>query len=140
MNNADVIPRASICNLMVLVEFLAVVGARLEATGQSPRDLESTGAFLKLLLTQGAGGDMLLTPAEIQDGFRAASERVELRDPDHLFVAGRVLHLYDPWVKAAAETEGGDASAAARTAERLYVTDGTSQMLRYIEMEDRMIT
>jgi hypothetical protein len=113
------------------------------------------------MLTVDKDGSMLMTVEELRDTMEAAFEKVELRDPDHLYVPGRVIHLYDLWSKqgavevdeqiakkaqrVSAKANVGDDEKDAvedevRTAERLYVGDGASNVLRYIEMDARMLT
>lgn len=123
---------------MIMVEFLKIVGTKLDEKDMSLTSFESAGAFLKML-TDDLDGQMLLAPDEIKAGMRAATEKVELRDPQHLYVAGKILHMYDLWSKTTTE-DTDKPSIETRTAERLTITDGTSSMLRYIEMDDRMIT
>jgi hypothetical protein len=139
VNNSDVIPRASVCNLMIMVEFLKLVGEKLEEKGMSPTDFESTGAFIRML-TKGSDGQLLMTQDEIREGMRQSTQKVQLKDPDHLFVAGKVLHMYDLWSKKVSPTDNDNTEGEVRTAERLRITDGTSSMLQYIEMDERMIT
>jgi hypothetical protein len=84
-----------------------------------------------------------------------AYEAVELRDPDHLYVPGKVIHMYDLWSKdEAAEVDAKldevareanatlaeEALEEIRSAERIYVADGASNLLRYIEIDARMLT
>jgi len=147
VNNADVIPRASLSNLMIFLEFLKTVSEKLEEKGLSPNTVGSARAFLRSMSMSngddGKGGvEMFMTADEIRSGVDAAAEKVDLRDPDHLYVPGRVLLMYDLWSKTSNITVANDAGIAAevRTAEKLLVTDGTSKILRLIEMDDRMIT
>jgi len=160
VNNADIIPRASLSNLMIFVEFLRAVAEKLDEKGMSPKNFESAAAFLRMLTSGNSGGskdkiEMLMTTDEFRDAVRNAIEKVELRDPDHLYVPGRVMLMYDLWSKRGYDekrdekkekkVEGGDEGEGeeeveARTAERLQVTDGTSNILRCIEVDDRMIT
>jgi hypothetical protein len=124
---------------MILAEFVKLVGKKLVKNGLSPKDFESSGAFIRML-TEGPDGQLLMTQKEINDGMRQSTEKVELTDPDHLFVAGKVLHMYDLWSKNTSLNEIYVSKTETRTAERLVVTDGTSSMLQYIEMDERMIT
>jgi hypothetical protein len=123
---------------MILVEFLKVVGDKLDAKGLHPKNIESGAAFFKLL-TEGSDGEMLMTQQEIEAGMKTSTDKVKLVDPDHLYVAGKVLHMYDLWSKPKVES-GAHATGEVRTAERLRITDGSSYMLRYIEVVERMVT
>jgi pimeloyl-ACP methyl ester carboxylesterase len=162
VNNSDIIPRSSLSNLVVMLELLKTVNKKLEEKGLNPKDFSSSAAFLRLL-TEAKDGNMLMTVEEMRDTMEAAFEKVELRDPDHLYVPGRVIHLYDLWSKQGAvevdekiakkaqavntkAKEGDDENDVVeeeeevRTAERLYVGDGASNILRYIEFDARMLT
>lgn len=152
VNNSDIIPRASLSNLVVMLEFLTTVHDKMVEKGVSPKDLKSTAALMKML-TQGKDGEMIMSEKELREGLRDAFDTVELKDPDHLYVPGKVIHMYDMWSKEGygkvedeledeteTEEELKEAMENIRTAERLYVGDGTSDMLRYIELDARMMT
>jgi pimeloyl-ACP methyl ester carboxylesterase len=158
VNNSDIIPRSSLSNLVVMLELLKTVNKKLEEKGLNPKDFNSWAGFVRML-TVNKDGTMLMTVEEVRDTMEAAFEKVELRDPDHLYVPGRVIHLYDLWSKQGAvevdekiakkaqqvnaKAKEGDAAVEeeeVRTAERLYVGDGASNLLRYIEMDARMLT
>ena len=163
VNNSDVVPRASLSNLVVLLEFLKAVSQRLEETGSAPKDLATVAGFLKLL-SQGEEGPMIMTVDDLENELVAANERVELKDPDHLYVPGNVLLMYDLWSKEGygeqpsvapepmptleADNQNttvvspleGNMTMAHRTAERVHVTDGTTLPLRYIELDSRMMS
>jgi hypothetical protein len=161
VNNSDIIPRSSLSNLVVMLELLKTVNKKLEEKGLNPKDFNSWAAFVRML-TVDKDGEMLMTVDEVRDTMEAAFEKVELRDPDHLYVPGQVIHLYDLWSKQGAVEvdekiakkarqvnakvkEGDDEKDAVeeeevRTAERLYVGDGASNILRHIEMDARMLT
>jgi hypothetical protein len=152
VNNSDVIPRSSLSNLVVMSRFLQSVHEKMVEKGVSPRDLKSAAALMQLL-TKGSDGEMIMTTDEAWEGLGRAFADVELDDPDHLYVPGRVIHMYDLWgkkeygrVEEKNETPGtGDvrvegAPDEIRTAERLYVGDGTSEELRHIEMDSRLLS
>ena len=146
VNNADIIPRSSLYNMSILLEFLNVVNRKLEEAGKNPKQFASYAALVRML-QQGADGEMLLSAEEISDGLDEAFEKVEERDADHLYVAGRVVHMYDLWGKEgygeALAKELKDTQVAkahiARTAERVRITDGTSKALKFIEADDRIL-
>jgi hypothetical protein len=152
VNNSDLIPRASLSNLVVFMEFIKAVSKRLEEKGAAPRDLATAAGFLRML-SQGDEGPMIMSVDEIKQELEAAFDRVELKDPDHLYVPGKVLHMYDLWSKEGygeveegegileEETKDGEriSNTSTRTAERAHVTDGTSESLRYIELDSRMM-
>ena len=100
VNNSDIIPRWSVANLSVFLEFLRVVSDKLQERGLRPTGPRSTAAFLKKL-SMGSKGDMLMTADEVRDAMEAAHYKVELRHPDHLYVPGRVLLMYESWSETA---------------------------------------
>jgi hypothetical protein len=147
VNNADIIPRASLSNLVVLMEFLKVLDDKLEKAGLKPKDLVGVSQFI-LNLTK-TNSEMVMSLDEIMHGLNLAFEKVDLRDPDHLYVPGKVIHMYDMWSKenygkvdesnVADETEP-KAITPVRTAERAQWTDGTSRALRTIELDSRFLS
>jgi hypothetical protein len=155
VNNADIIPRLSLANLMVFMEFLRNIHERLVEQGINPTGPQSTAAFLKKL-SQGTGGDLLMTPEETHVAMRKAYSDVELRNPDHLYIPGRVILAFNPWLTEdkddAAETggsflskvSGGFSVSATRSKRMPYkctVVDGTATALRNFEIDGaRMFT
>jgi len=158
VNNSDIIPRSSLSNLVVMMEFLKILNKKLEEKGKKPKDFKSASKFLKMLTT--SDGDMVMSPDEIKEGMEDAFENVDLKDPDHLYVAGKVYHMYDIWskerydeVEDAVEKETADEAkedisqaeaekdlSSVRTAERVYAGHGASSVLRFIELDPRMLT
>ena len=149
VNKSDIIPRASLSNLLVLMEFLKVLNEKLEKTGKKPTDVLGVSQFI-LGLTK-KDSDMVMSMDEMTEGLSKVFEKVELRDPDHLYVPGKVMHMYDLWSKTdydivedAVEDAMGDEDAddklkGVRTAEGAQITDGTSKMLRTIDLDSRFM-
>ena len=148
VNNADIIPRASLSNLVVLMEFLKVLDDKLEDAGLKPKDLLGVSQFM-LNLTK-TDSEMVMSLDEIVQGLNQAFDKVGLRDPDHLYVPGKVIHMYDMWSK---ENYGqvndpsvkdfnnsNEACTIVRTAERAQMTNGTSRALRTIELDSRFLS
>ena len=147
VNKSDIIPRASLSNLLVLMEFLKVLNEKLEKTGKKPTDVLGVSQFI-LGLTK-KDSDMVMSMDEMTEGLSKVFEKVELRDPDHLYVPGKVMHMYDLWSKTdydivedAVEDAMGDEDdklKGVRTAEGAQITDGTSKMLRTIDLDSRFM-
>jgi hypothetical protein len=142
VNNADIIPRASLSNLLVLIEFLKRIDRELELKGKRPKDLVSTSQFLIELSRNNT--EMIVSVDEIKNAMNEAFSRVDLRDPDHLFVPGRVIHMYDLWTKdcnskSLKREENSVPVTIIKTAEKAQITDGTSMALRAIELDSRFL-
>lgn len=160
INNSDVIPRWSISNALVLMECLKKVSQQLEEKRTRPTDLRSLIAFLRLVLTKRDKETQppFLTMEEARNTLVESYEKVALRDPDHLYVPGQVIQMYDLWSKEGYYTNrknrdknrekasfNGDVTVdevaqdpPLRVAERVHISDGTSKVLRYIEIDPRM--
>jgi len=142
VNNADVIPRASVANLAVLVEFMRRIRKKLIVVGKNPAGFPSCLRYIKWLY-KGRDGDFLMTPEEMDEQLNESIEAVDIKDRDHLYVPGRVLHLYDLWTSAAekeAKWANDDYDTSARkTAERFRLSNVASSALRFIETDPRMI-
>jgi hypothetical protein len=107
-----------------------------------------------------------MEPHEYSEVISKALARVELVDPDHLYVPGKAVILYDRWENAKSEEGGGreeeeEAAIEAkmeivdegekddfgdilfdygRPAETIALADdGTAEILRTIELGDRML-
>lgn len=101
VHNADIIPRCSLYNLAIFMECLKKVHERLVEDGINPIDMASTASFIRKL-SQGVGGELLLTPSELNKTINEAQARIALRKSSHLYVPGRVYLSFNPW------TEQGD--------------------------------
>jgi hypothetical protein len=161
VNNSDIIPRASLSNLIVLIEFLKILDEKLEAMGKKPTDLVGVSQLLLSLAKK--DNDPVISVDEVMASWDQAFDKVELRDPDHLYVPGKVIQMYDLWAKqdcgnvdeamnqeldevVAMDDRDDETSPEAmllkgvRTAERAQITDGTSKVLRSIELDSRLLS
>ena len=167
VNNADVVPRANISPLVVTVRLLRVVNKRLKERNLSMSNFQSTITFLNKI-REGKDGEMIMSANEITSELDSALEKVELDDPDHLYVPGKVVVMYDLWEKQQQREEEGEreesqkdvASVLADWAIRLkdsdvhsdtskasgipaageaVLCDGTCKALRFIELDGRLL-
>lgn len=155
VNDADVIPRASLHNLAILLEFMKILNDKLEKEGMLPDSFKNVAAFMKFV-SEGKGGEMVMSIQEIQEAVEECIEKLDVSDPDFLYVPGRVVHMYNLWSKkdyeeAEKETEnqaedGMDAESdvelneeMVKTAERVYESNGTSRVLKIFEVDERMV-
>ena len=98
VNNSDVIPRSSMANLAIFLEFLREVSSRLQEKGLAPTNPITTAAFISKITTDVTrDDDLLMTLDEVQTAMEKAHHCIELRNPDHLYVPGRVLVLCEKW-------------------------------------------
>lgn len=96
VNNSDIIPRGSVANLAVLMKLLRVINHKLEAMGMGLGGPKRAAALLRKL-SQGTGGEMIMTWQEVRDLIEESHRKVDLRDAQHLYVGGRVLLIFDSW-------------------------------------------
>lgn len=98
VNNCDVIPRANIGPFVVTVRLLRAVNKRLKE-----RNLGVTDLLLKDWMKKSHEDlkeeEMLMSVEEIVSTIADAIARGDDHDPDHLYVPGKVLLLYDLWEK-----------------------------------------
>ena len=144
VNNADIVPRSSLSNLAILMDQMKTVNKRLDEEDLSPRGIKSTAKFIKRL-AKGNKEETIMSAEQIQESITNALEKIDIEDSDHLYVAGKVVHMYDQWTKDGygnkSEYEGEeDKSKIVDTAEKVYTADGSAKALRVIEIDDRMMT
>ena len=96
VNNSDIIPRGSVANLAVLMELLRVTNEKLEAMEMGLGGPRRAAALLRKL-SQGTGGEMIMGWQEVRDLIEETHRKVDIRNPTHLYVGGRVLLIFDPW-------------------------------------------
>jgi hypothetical protein len=133
VNNSDLIPRASLVNVAVFLEFLCAVSVRLVERGLAPVDPASTIALFQKL-TRNKGDELIMSLEETRSAMDAAHLKVELRNPDHLYIPGRVLILYEKWTDDASLGKIGEATGPAKRS-HCILTDGSSPILRFIEID-----
>jgi len=166
VNNCDIIPRANISPFAVTVRVMRAVNKRLTEKNLSMSDFKSTLAFLNKI-GEGSDGEMLMDEDELAAELDVALERTDLRDPDHLYVPGKVVVMYDLWEKEQnrmqkqqtetekdftnilkdwmqtvkkADVHSSDVDLSnISTAEEAILCDGTCKALRYIELDGRLI-
>jgi hypothetical protein len=77
---------------------------------------------------------------QVQAAMKAAHDQIELRNPDHLYIPGRTLILFEERGQAAttlASPRGGNKSGVWKYS----VTDGSAAVLRLFECDSlRMVT
>lgn len=136
VNNFDIIPRASLSNVVVLLEFLKYVEQKIEDSGQAlPNDFVSATQYVYSVLTKKE--ETGLDAEEIIKGMEQGFEKVKLRDPDHLYVPGRVINMLN---KDIASGEGDSSPVETTTTTTAQVLSGTSKALRSIELESSLLT
>lgn len=94
VNNCDVVPRANISPLVVTMEMLRAVNKRLKEQNSDVSTIE----YLYQLY-DGKDGEMLMSADDIYVELDNALKRAELEDPDHLYVPGQVVLMYNLWEK-----------------------------------------
>ena len=134
VNNSDVIPRSSLANLAIFLEFLREVSLRLQEKGLAPTNPVTATAFIRKLTSDVVRDeDLLMTLGEVQTAMEKAHHCIELRNPDHLYVPGRVLVMFEKW--------GDEASLDSVGKWHFVATDGSAAMLRFLEIDAlRMLT
>jgi hypothetical protein len=142
VNNSDLIPRWSLSNILILMEYLKAVNKKLEEKRLRPKDFKSLVAFTRMLFWKRGSREPFMTIEEVRSTMLDAYAKVDLKDPDHLYVPGKVIHMYDLWSKEGYGQEvnatNAEGNTNRRVAERVHVSNGTSNVLRYIEIDSRM--
>jgi len=128
VNISDIIPRSSMTNLDVLLTVLEAVRRRLVEAGMNPGSSSGGGSQSRIAsamalfrkLSEGAEGDLLLDPAELQNISKEAVAEASLGDGEndgfywdeefnhHLFVPGKLLMMHEPWLCAISKTTDDD--------------------------------
>ncbi|KAL3770256.1 hypothetical protein ACHAWO_009570 [Cyclotella atomus] len=126
VNNSDLVPRASIGNLLVMNKLVLKVNERLDAKGHK---LDTWAALRKYYEEEVAkvDDDLLFSAKELEDFFNETHCDPEVEGKDHLFVPGRCVVLWDKGENDNHEVGG-------------IVTDCEMKMLRQIELSSTMVT
>jgi Lipase (class 3) len=141
VNKADVIPRASLANLAVLkTQLVESVRPRLVEKGILPADFKSMRALLSYLTktsdNEADESNWIMTADEAKDALRMALEKVPIQDPEHLYIPGQVLFMYQLWKKESSPDEE-NAQKKAHGVIRMQPTD---HVLRHLEIDLSMVS
>ena len=140
VNNSDVIPRSSLANLAIFFEFLRDLSSRLQEKGLVPTNPLAAVAFIRKMFTDvDNDNDLLMTLEEVQTAMERARDCVELRNPDHLYVPGCVLVMFERWGSTSGVSNVTSSEPARNW--QFVVTDGSAAILRCLEVDAiRMLT
>eukprot|EP00977_Amphora_coffeiformis_P000767 scaffold162_cov176-Amphora_coffeaeformis.AAC.27 len=143
VNNSDIIPRSSLVNVALWLEILRSVSAKLVEAGLAPAtSAPRLARFVKHIYGIGDknkdGEDTtptieLLTVEQIWTAVEGAREYFPLRHPDHLYIPGKVLLMYQDWGIVDDETD--DQTLCSDVPYQCRVTDGTALALQTFEVD-----
>jgi hypothetical protein len=74
-----------------------------------------------------------MTASELNETIREAHENVELRNPAHLYIPGRVLLVYNPWIGN--DDEDDFTTDPESISWMCTETDGTAAVFRTLEVD-----
>ena len=124
VNNADVITRSSVANLIVMNKLLIKINEKLQAKGIT---LDSWASLKKYYEEHSTvDGDLILTEAEM-DAFFEETHAAPENETDALFVPGRCVVMWDKGDNDNNKIGG-------------IVTDCGMRMLRQVELSLTLVT
>lgn len=126
VNNNDCVPRFSLMNIRMMKKMLALIDAKLDEKGLSPKDFSTARNYMSDLLKIDA--NLLVTPQELTDFLEGeiSAPRSDRFTDLELYVPGRVISVWNHTNDAG--IVGGK------------VTTGHSQVLRQVFVEANMIS
>lgn len=130
VNNSDLISRLNISNLVTSLMCLRKIQEKLSELEMCPIGPVSSVKFLNKL-AEGISGDSLITPSELEQTILDAHSDLTLRHPQHLFLPGRVLLVYESWLNEREESN----SIGERRTFQCVQTAGTSAVFQRLEID-----
>ena len=124
--NSDLITRLNISNFVVSLACLRKMQRKLVENNLNPTGPSSTIRFLNKL-SEGVKGKPLLSLSEIEETVK----ETQLRRPQHLFLPGRVLLIYNPWTGHSEEDE----ETADPVHWKCVETNGTNAVFQRLEID-----
>jgi len=162
VNNCDIVTRLNVSPLEATVRLMLAVDKRLDEENLNMTDFKSTVAFLNKI-REGTEGKMLMSADDVVSELESALERVDMQDPDHLYVPGKVVLMYDLWEQEQRKQQAGKSSQkdfintvkdliqrledthmnseneAIPAAKEAVLCDGTCKALRFIELDGQLL-
>ena len=133
VHQSDLISRCSLANLTVFLEFLTTVSSEvLVAQDLAPSNPRAAGSLL-MQLSKGDKGEPFWSEIDLGNALAEARDKVAMRDPDHLYVPGKLL-LLESTGSANPQQGRQHPSTVGSRRYSCVVTDGTTPSLRVIEM------
>ena len=143
VNNADGIPRASLANLEITLEALKGISKKMkEKGGGIGNNTRQASAALIRAFRKDTDGELLMEGADFEQLITDAMSKVEIQDPENLYVAGKTLIMYE---KSPNEEDSDETILEEVLQEKLPPTgltvcdDGTAPVLRFLEATDRTV-
>lgn len=125
VNNSDIVPRASVSNMVVMNKLVLKVNEKLDAKGHKFDTWSSLHKYYKEEVSK-VDDDLLLSTQELDEWFNNTHAAPE-KEPNHLYVPGRCVVLWDK-----GDNDNGEIGG--------IVTDCGMKMLRQIELSSTMVT
>jgi hypothetical protein len=143
VNNLDVVTRSSLANILITARTLKEVNDKLKEKG-----LDSTLALLRKLSKGGNDPELLMELDELRAIVDRSVDEVDVNDPDHLYVPGKVVIMYhDGELKPNddADDDKNENSKIVSDEERMVYSfvlanDGTADVLRMLQLNSRMLS
>lgn len=133
VHQSDLISRCSLANLTVFLEFLRTVSSEVvSAQGLAPSNPRAAAALL-VQLSKGDKGEPFWSEQDLGNALEKAQDMVAMRDPDHLYVPGKLLFLESTESINPPQVPQKPSAVGSRRYSCM-VTDGTTPSLRVIEM------
>jgi hypothetical protein len=96
VNNNDCVPRMTLMNLRMMHKMFMLVDKKLDEKGLSPKDFKTAKRYISDLMV--IDDDLLLTPEELSEFFRAEFEKEDADEKFtelQLFVPGKVVSVWN---------------------------------------------
>ncbi|KAG7359924.1 lipase class 3 [Nitzschia inconspicua] len=139
--NADLVSRLNISNLVVALACLQKVQCKLIEEDLNPTNPVTTMKFFNKL-REGLQGRPLISLSEFHDTISNTHADLALRRPEHLFLPGRVLLIYNPWIGDNEDDDDDSSSSTINCTQKLGPSDwkcvetvGTSSVFQSLEID-----
>jgi Lipase (class 3) len=133
--NADLVARMNISNLVVSLACLQKVQGKLIEHDLNPTNPVTTMRFVNKL-REGLQGKPLMTLSEFHETISDTHADLALRRPEHLFLPGRVLLIYHPWIDSDNDSSPTMNSTQLESSDwKCAETVGTSSVFQSLEID-----
>ena len=136
VNNADVVPRISMNNLLTFDKYIGAIHDTLKAKELLPKSLAAAKKFADEILSSN-GDSLLMTKEDVESYMKEFVIEDDLLDIQNIYIPGRIICLYQKGIRKETKKEDEESSQPAFGS---FITDGEAKIYRVMIPSETFVT